>query len=418
MAVLLIAFGTRGDVAPAVNLALALREAGITARVAAASDLAPLVESAGVGFVDLRLSMGELMTGPLGRAWVSSRGVAAGMRATRKMYEAYGPTIAAAVRAARMPGEAVVSGMLTFGIGAALAESHGVPHACVLFAPMTPSSQAASTMQPLGPGPLNRLSCRLALRSIAGVAHAVDAQARAVAGLRPLRVRDTVAARLRTTTLYGVSPLLLPPDPAWPGHVHVTGHWLTPSSSAALPGALEEFLDTHPGAIWIGFGSIPSLSTDSQAMLVDDALRRLGRAGVVPVGTVGGPTGDRTPNGHPGLFVVDDVPHHVLFPRLATVVHHGGAGTATTGLIAGVPAVTVPQLGDQPYWGRRLHELGVGPAPLAAHNLTASRLASAVAVADSSASRAAAARLAPLVAAERGAPVAARIIADLLRSSG
>jgi vancomycin aglycone glucosyltransferase len=44
------------------------------------------------------------------------------------------------------------------------------------------------------------------------------------------------------------------------------------------------------------------------------------------------------------------------------VVHHGGAGTTTTATRAGAPQVIVPHIADQPYWGRRVTELGIGAA--------------------------------------------------------
>ncbi len=42
------------------------------------------------------------------------------------------------------------------------------------------------------------------------------------------------------------------------------------------------------------------------------------------------------------------------------VVHHGGAGTTTAATRAGLPQVLVPQMFDQPYFARRVRELGVG----------------------------------------------------------
>ncbi|MFD5659245.1 glycosyltransferase [Streptomyces hirsutus] len=50
-----------------------------------------------------------------------------------------------------------------------------------------------------------------------------------------------------------------------------------------------------------------------------------------------------------------------MFPRTAAVVHHAGAGTTAAGLRAGVPAVPVPVMADQPFWASRLYELGVAP---------------------------------------------------------
>lgn len=63
---------------------------------------------------------------------------------------------------------------------------------------------------------------------------------------------------------------------------------------------------------------------------------------------------------------------------MAAVVHHGGAGTTGAALRAGSPAVVVPFLMDQPFWGARVEALGVGPAPIPRKNLTAARLADAL----------------------------------------
>ena len=78
------------------------------------------------------------------------------------------------------------------------------------------------------------------------------------------------------------------------------------------------------------------------------------------------------------VFVVDSAPHSWLFPRMAAVVHHGGAGTTAEGLRAGVPTVIVPFVFDQPFWGARIKAMGLGPEPIPKKKLTADRLASAI----------------------------------------
>lgn len=99
------------------------------------------------------------------------------------------------------------------------------------------------------------------------------------------------------------------------------------------------------------------------------------------------------------MLSVGPLPHDWLFPRMAAVVHHAGAGTTAAGLRAGVPAVAVPMLADQPFWARRLHHLGVSPPPIPLSRLTADRLAAALTAATSDprhrkGARAVAARLA------------------------
>jgi UDP:flavonoid glycosyltransferase YjiC (YdhE family) len=83
------------------------------------------------------------------------------------------------------------------------------------------------------------------------------------------------------------------------------------------------------------------------------------------------------------MFAVDWVPFDWLLPRVAAVVHHGGAGTTAAGLRAGVPTVVVPFFLDQFFWGRRVFELGVGPSPIPRKRVDAVSLAEAIRIATS-----------------------------------
>jgi vancomycin aglycone glucosyltransferase len=62
----------------------------------------------------------------------------------------------------------------------------------------------------------------------------------------------------------------------------------------------------------------------------------------------------------PDCLAVGEVSHDVLFPRVAAVVHHGGAGTTAAAARAGVPQVITPMFGDQFYWASRIVDLGAG----------------------------------------------------------
>ncbi len=59
------------------------------------------------------------------------------------------------------------------------------------------------------------------------------------------------------------------------------------------------------------------------------------------------------------LFVGDE-PHAMLFPRVAAVIHHGGAGTVATAARAGVPQIVLPQAADQFLWRSQVVKLGLG----------------------------------------------------------
>ena len=125
-----------------------------------------------------------------------------------------------------------------------------------------------------------------------------------------------------------------------------------------LPSELEAFLGAGSPPIYVGFGSMPMQAAPDAARTAIDAIRALGRRTVLASGWAGfSATDDR-----PDCFVTGEVNQQRLFPRVAAVIHHGGAGTTFTAARAGTPQVIVPQVADQFYWGERVAGLGIGVA--------------------------------------------------------
>ena len=80
------------------------------------------------------------------------------------------------------------------------------------------------------------------------------------------------------------------------------------------------------------------------------------------------------------IFKVDAIPHDWLFPKMMAAIHHGGAGTTAAAFRSGIPSIVVPQIMDQPFWGDRVFDLGVGPKPIPRKHVTAANLADAIMV--------------------------------------
>jgi UDP:flavonoid glycosyltransferase YjiC (YdhE family) len=57
-------------------------------------------------------------------------------------------------------------------------------------------------------------------------------------------------------------------------------------------------------------------------------------------------------------MVLDYVPYQSLLPKAAAVVHHGGVGTTSQGLLAGVPTLIVPFAFDQSDNAEHARKLG------------------------------------------------------------
>ena len=127
----------------------------------------------------------------------------------------------------------------------------------------------------------------------------------------------------------------------------------------------------------LGLAACLDATPQQLAGLILEALAKSGQRGLLLTGW-GGLRAEMVPD---NVFVLDSAPHSWLFPRMAAVVHHGGAGTTAEGLRAGIPTVIVPFAFDQPFWGERIKALGLGPDPIPQKKLTADRLAQAIRIA-------------------------------------
>jgi UDP:flavonoid glycosyltransferase YjiC (YdhE family) len=95
-----------------------------------------------------------------------------------------------------------------------------------------------------------------------------------------------------------------------------------------------------------------------------------------------------------------------------TVTIRDRASNPLIGLVrAGLPQLAIPHLIDQFYWGQRVHELGVGTAPMARSKLESNKLASALEqVTGDNSIRAVALSLGELIRAEDGVANAVELI--------
>jgi len=148
-------------------------------------------------------------------------------------------------------------------------------------------------------------------------------------------------------------PALGPLAPAPGLEILQDGAWLL-RQDAPLPAALEQFLAGREPPVYLGFGSMRG--AEGAASLMIDTARSIGRRVIMSAGWGGLASEDARAD----CLAIGEVNHAALFPRVAAVVHHGGAGTTHTAALAGAPQVIVPHHYDQPYWARRVSELGIG----------------------------------------------------------
>ncbi len=170
--------------------------------------------------------------------------------------------------------------------------------------------------------------------------------------------------------LIAASPVLCPPANFSANH-KLTGVWHLASSAYDPPSELVAFLEAGPPPVIITFGSMGGSNGRETTEILIDAVRKAKQRAIIQAGW--GQLG--TPEALSDIYCAEYIPHQWLFPQGCCIVHHGGAGTTASACRAKVPSVVVAHHADQPYWGKRLSHLGVAPRHLRRRNLTAERLA-------------------------------------------
>lgn len=368
MRVLIVTAGSRGDVAPYTGLGRRLQQAGHDVAIAAHGLFADLVRDCGAEYRSLPGDPVEL---------TRARTAAPSSRAGRAVFAEFLEELAEGLVGVAAAGTDLV--LTAFGpapLSRTVAEGLGVPSVGTYLVPAVPTTAFPPPGWP-GPGDLgpagNRAAGDQLLSRAANLYADIVPKLRARLGLAPAPAAEAGAGKPDGWPIcHGFSPAVVPRPADWPAEVRVSGYWW-PSTPPGWqpPSELVDFLGAGPPPVFVGFGSM-TVDGARLSEIVTAAIRRARVRAVVQAGWAGlSSAGD-------DILQVGDVPHEWLFPRTALVVHHAGAGTTGVGVRAGVPAVTVPVMLDQPFWAERLHWLGVAPAPLPQRELTADTLTTAI----------------------------------------
>jgi sterol 3beta-glucosyltransferase len=216
-------------------------------------------------------------------------------------------------------------------------------------------------------------------------------------------------------TIISCSNYVFPRPSDWPEYVYNTGYWFLDEDANWKPSVeLTNFIGSGTPPVYVGFGSIADHALAVKTTeLVIDALKLSGQRGILATGWGGMSKMENIPK---DIFILESAPHSWLFPQMAAVVHHGGAGTTAAGLRAGVPGVVIPFSNDQFAWGRRVYELGVASKPVPRKNLTAEKLADAIKFVLTKEIKDTAKDLGAKIQGENGASSAAKIIIDCVEA--
>jgi sterol 3beta-glucosyltransferase len=417
--VLIITSGSTGDVAPYTGVAAYLRDAGLEVTLATHEAFRELATRAGVAFEPIPGDLRAVLPQAHGQDGTSSgtdpRALLKLMSLARPHIEALAGGMARVTD--RVRPDALLLSTLVAPLGYQLAEAYGIPAAGLFPQPLHPTRAFGSVL--VGGRSFGAWG-NLAF------GHLVDAAARTMytravrdlrrsLGLRSRSLRTLEHAQVAGhPTFHGFSEAVVPRPADWPPQLRVTGYWWPARPADWQPSnELTAFLAAGPPPVQIGFGSMAPGQGSRLTEIVLDAVRRTGVRAILQAGWSGLATAPPAPEAwgfpltqtaalptqppHPqawgipptqtaalptqldeDVLSVGEVPHEWLFPQVAAVVHHAGAGTTAAALRAGVPAIAVPVLADQPFWARRLHVLGVAPRPVPMSSLTADRLAASI----------------------------------------
>lgn len=398
--VAIAAIGTVGDVLPFVALGEGLRKAGYQVVLGTSGDFEGLVSDHGLEFHDLGsdvqafLSQQQFERVMSKRAFIHAPGL---LSEGQKILKEAGRRTWTMAQGADM---LIFHMNTTFCID--MAEALDIPAIMTAFQPLNPTGEfpyfayegpaldplfksSGARRAPTIPGRTNGFSIDPIVNRLSYVMLAAqqsyydmprDRLRQKLLGLKAKRrggfLRNSRGEQLISLHAYSPTLVLRPRD--WPDRAIITGVWQVEDRSGWKPDAqFRAFLDEGTPPVYLGFGSMP-WGTERNTEIIREAVRLWGGRAVISKGW-GGMRPEDLPR---TIYAIERVPHTELFKYVEAVVHHGGAGTTHAGLYAGLPTFIVPQFFDQPYWGRRVHALGAGPAPVRLRKLTPQILAEAL----------------------------------------
>lgn len=376
MKIVILTYGSRGDVQPFIPLSLGLMARGHVVKLVAPARFDTLVREYAIPFVPLAGDPAVLsrhLNDSGGNVFKTVRGLLGHAIEI-------GADVLRQVEHACSDIDLIVHTFM-HAIGAhTLARERNIPDVHIQLFPMfSPTGDYPNVSLPdLKLRSLNRWTHKLSHRIAFWTSKFGYEQVRRRVGLPKRKLYspfDGCSDRLQTPVLCAWSPSVIPPSSEWSTNVHVTGYLFGELDGTYRPSAeLQNFLDAGDAPICISFGSMLNRDAERIDGVVRESLRQTKNRGII----LSGWSGVKNVSSMKVLYL-DAVPHQWLLPRCKMIVHHGGAGTTSAGLRAGIPNLVIPYAADQPFWGRRVNAIGAGPRPIPVRKLSVENLTRSIA---------------------------------------
>ncbi len=382
MKIVIIAYGTHGDILPYLALAEGLRNAGHEVYISSHKRFATMAIERQFVFNGIEPDPQAILESEVGQACLASGENA--MEFLRqsfnifrdKLHDVLFDTLDFCRNA-----DAIIFCPFCAVVAQNIGETLKIPIIGAFLQPITPTATVPAILSPLPRVNLgsfyNRSTYFLAETFIWQLFRTTVNSLRMELNLPrlPFFYRFWSGTQRNQPIIYGYSPTLFPKPLDWGDWIEVCGFWEMPKTSFWQPDTrLVEFLAAGAPPVYVGFGSMSANDSKPMLDIVLSALRANGMRGILASGW--GNLGNIEACND--MLGIKFCAHDWLFPQTAAVIHHGGAGTTAASLRAGTPTIVVPFFADQFFWGDRVYAIGAGPKPIFRKKLTQKNLTSAI----------------------------------------
>lgn len=358
--IVLLTYGSRGDVEPFVALGLRLLQEGYEIRLIAPVPFKAFAESYGIEFVAINSDpdeLGQLFANQAGKNW---------FKMIKSMAEHVKPiTIDAfqTIKNSTQDADLIIHSFLMTDAGRTIAQKQGIPDISAQLFPVFMSTGEFAPVAlpdlPFGKNyrkSMHNLNTFMFKNSARFMLKRLKKTTPELPDLAPWPFSEPL--QQQPPILFAYSEQVLPKPNDWPSNAFVTGYWQLPiPADWSPPAELVSFIQEGDPPIFFSPGSMQSEKSNELLAKVIQAASNMNKRIIVGVSPEVVPSELLSED----VFCVKGIPYRWLFPQMSFVIHHGGAGTTGTAVTAGIPNSAIPFSVDQTFWAKRLTKLNVGP---------------------------------------------------------
>lgn len=347
--------GTRGDVEPCAAVALELTRRGHDVAVAVPPNLVRFAEEVGLGpAVPYGVDSQKQLDADVFREWYRLRNPATVLREAREYVVQGWAEMSRSLDHLADGADLILTGTTYQELAGNVAEAHDIPLAALHYFPVRASTRLlpvpvpAAVIQPVW--------------AVGEWAHwqvlkgAEDDQRRELGLPRATTRAVRRMAERGALEIQAYDELFFPGLAAEWGPRRPLVGGITLEKHTEADDDVVSWIAAGTPPIYFGFGSMPVKDPAAAVAMIEAACADLGERALICSGVWEVDAASHAAH----VKVVRTVNHAAVFPLCRAVVHHGGAGTTAAGVRAGVPTLVLWVGAEQPIWGSRIRQLGVG----------------------------------------------------------